>query len=99
MSSTKTYDLCIIGSGPGGLTAAVALRSSDVVLIVEKDSRLGGVCTLRLHSDEALLRGRSSRGGGTDPTWALRRRRCGSTAGALKHKEKVVRQTRTGSAT
>ena len=47
MSSNKTYDLCIIGSGPGGYVAAI--RASQLgmsVLVVEKEPRLGGVCTL-----------------------------------------------------
>ena len=47
MTEAKTYDLCIIGSGPGGYVAAI--RASQLgmsVLVVEKESRLGGVCTL-----------------------------------------------------
>ena len=47
MSSNKTYDLCIIGSGPGGYVAAIrAAQLGMTVLIVEKEPRLGGVCTL-----------------------------------------------------
>ena len=47
MNETKTYDLIIIGSGPGGYVAAIrAAQLGMSVLIVEKDSRLGGVCTL-----------------------------------------------------
>jgi len=43
-----TYDVVIIGSGPGGYVAAV--RAGQLGLktaIVEKDSRLGGTCLLR----------------------------------------------------
>ncbi len=43
-----SYDLVIIGSGPGGYVAAI--RASQLGMkcaIVEKDSALGGVCTLR----------------------------------------------------
>jgi len=48
MNDTKTYDVAIIGSGPGGYVAAIrAAQLGLSVLLVEKDSRLGGVCTLR----------------------------------------------------
>ena len=48
MSSTKTYDVAIIGSGPGGYVAAIrAAQLGMSVLIVEREPRLGGVCTLR----------------------------------------------------
>jgi dihydrolipoamide dehydrogenase len=47
MNQSKTYDLIIIGSGPGGYVAAIrAAQLSLSVLIVEKETRLGGVCTL-----------------------------------------------------
>ena len=42
------YDLIVIGSGPGGYVAAI--RAGQLGLkaaIVEKDTRLGGTCTLR----------------------------------------------------
>jgi len=45
MTANKTYDLIIIGSGPGGYVAAV--RASQLGLktaCVEKSDRLGGVC-------------------------------------------------------
>ena len=48
MNQQKTYDVAIIGSGPGGYVAAIrAAQLGMSVLLVEKDSRLGGVCTLR----------------------------------------------------
>jgi len=42
-----TYDLIVIGSGPGGYSAAVrAAQYGLKTAIVEKDSRLGGTCLL-----------------------------------------------------
>jgi dihydrolipoamide dehydrogenase len=100
MSSTKTFDLCIIGSGPGGYVAAI--RASQLgmsVLIVEKDSRLGGVCTLSgciptkalLHTADLLEEARH----GADVGVAAREVRLDMPA-AMKHKEKVVRQSTNG---
>jgi dihydrolipoamide dehydrogenase len=46
--ANEQFDVTIIGSGPGGYVAAV--RAGQLGLkaaIVEKDSRLGGTCTLR----------------------------------------------------
>ena len=41
----KNVDLVIIGGGPAGLAAAVAARKSGVqdILILERDSELGGI--------------------------------------------------------
>lgn len=97
---TKDYDLCIIGSGPGGYVAAI--RASQLgmsVLIVEKDSRLGGVCTLcgciptkaLLHTADLLEEARH----GADVGVAAREVRLDMPA-AMKHKEKVVRQSTNG---
>ena len=100
MSSTKTYDLCIIGSGPGGYVAAIrASQLGMTVLIVEKDSRLGGVCTLcgciptkaLLHTADLLEEARH----GADVGVAAREVRLDMPA-AMKHKEKVVRQSTNG---
>ena len=45
MASKETYDVVIIGSGPGGYVAAVrAAQLGMKVACVEKESRLGGVC-------------------------------------------------------
>jgi dihydrolipoyl dehydrogenase len=72
MSSSKTYDVGIIGSGPGGYVAAVrAAQLGLSVVIVEKDSQLGGVCTLRgciptkalLHTADLLEEVRKSTNG------------------------------------
>jgi dihydrolipoamide dehydrogenase len=44
----NTYDVVVIGSGPGGYVAAIrAAHLGLKVAIVEKDARLGGTCLLR----------------------------------------------------
>src|SRR5687768_18564573 len=46
--ANEQFDVTIIGSGPGGYVAAI--RAGQLGLkaaIVEKDTRLGGTCTLR----------------------------------------------------
>src|SRR5580765_1100625 len=100
MSSTKTYDVAIIGSGPGGYVAAIrAAQLGMSVLIVEREPRLGGVCTLRgciptkalLHTADVLEEARH----GADIGVLAREVRL-ELAGAQKHKEKVVRQSSNG---
>jgi dihydrolipoamide dehydrogenase len=100
MSSNKTYDVAIIGSGPGGYVAAIrAAQLGMSVLIIEKDSRLGGVCTLcgciptkaLLHTADLLEEARH----GADVGVAAREVRLDLPA-AMKHKEKVVRQSANG---
>ncbi len=45
MSESNTYDLIIIGSGPGGYVAAIrAAQLGMKVVVVEKRATLGGVC-------------------------------------------------------
>ncbi|UCE82010.1 MAG: dihydrolipoyl dehydrogenase [Deltaproteobacteria bacterium] len=45
MAKNETYDLVIIGSGPGGYVAAVRAAQLDMkVACIEKEPRLGGVC-------------------------------------------------------
>ena len=100
MNETKTYDVAIIGSGPGGYVSAI--RASQLglsVLLVEKDSRLGGVCTLRgciptkalLHTADLLEEARH----GAEVGVATREVRL-ELAAAMKHKERVVRQSSNG---
>jgi len=100
MSSNKTYDLAIIGSGPGGYVAAIrAAQLGMSVLIIERDSRLGGVCTLcgciptkaLLHTADLLEEARH----GSEVGVAAREVRLELPA-AMKHKEKVVRQSSNG---
>ncbi|MEO8432653.1 MAG: dihydrolipoyl dehydrogenase [Acidobacteriota bacterium] len=100
MNETKTYDVSIIGSGPGGYVAAI--RASQLglsVQVVELEPRLGGVCTLRgciptkalLHTADLLEEARH----GADIGVAAREVKL-EMAGAQKHKEKVVRQSSNG---
>ena len=47
-SSSNSYDLVVLGAGPGGYTAA--FRASDLgkkVLMIDKDINIGGVCLNR----------------------------------------------------
>lgn len=47
-SGSPSYDVTIIGSGPGGYVAAVRCAQLGLsTAIVEKDDRLGGTCLLR----------------------------------------------------
>jgi dihydrolipoamide dehydrogenase len=100
MVESKSYALAIIGSGPGGYVAAI--RAAQVglsVLLIERDSRLGGVCTLRgciptkalLHTADLLEEARH----GGDVGVASKDVRLDLPA-AMKHKEKVVRQSSNG---
>ena len=100
MSSIKTYDLCIIGSGPGGYVAAIrAAQLGMTVLIVEKEPRLGGVCTLwgciptkaLLHTADLLEEARHAAEVGV----SVREVHLDMPA-AMKHKEKIVRQSSNG---
>jgi dihydrolipoamide dehydrogenase len=100
MNEEKTYDVIIIGSGPGGYVAAIRAAQLNLsALIVEKESRLGGVCTLRgciptkalLHTADLLEETRH----GAEVGVSTREVRL-ELAAAMKHKEKVVRQSSNG---
>lgn len=100
MNESKTYDVTIIGSGPGGYVAAIrAAQLGMSVLLVEREARLGGVCTLRgciptkalLHTADLL----ESAKHGAEVGVAAREVRL-ELSSAMKHKEKVVRQSTNG---
>ena len=100
MEASKTYDVAIIGSGPGGYVAAIrAAQLGMSILIVEREPKLGGVCTLRgciptkalLHTADVLEEARH----GAEVGVAAREVRLDFPA-AMKHKEKVVRQSTNG---
>jgi dihydrolipoamide dehydrogenase len=100
MNDVKSYDVSIIGSGPGGYVAAVrAAQLGMTVQVIELEPRLGGVCTLRgciptkalLHTADVLEEARH----GADIGVLTREVRL-ELSGAQKHKEKVVRQSSNG---
>ncbi len=52
----QTYDVIIIGSGPGGLAAAIAAKENGAedVLIIERDVELGGILVQCIHNGFGL---------------------------------------------
>jgi NADPH-dependent 2,4-dienoyl-CoA reductase/sulfur reductase-like enzyme len=52
MSIRSLYDVVVIGSGPGGLAAAIAARKqgADDVLIIERDIEPGGILLQCIHN-------------------------------------------------
>lgn len=52
----QNYDVIIIGSGPGGLAAAIAAKENgaDDVLIIERDVELGGILVQCIHNGFGL---------------------------------------------
>jgi NADPH-dependent 2,4-dienoyl-CoA reductase/sulfur reductase-like enzyme len=52
----STYDVIVIGSGPGGLAAAIAAKEQGAgdVLIIERDVELGGILLQCIHNGFGL---------------------------------------------
>ncbi|MFW6175899.1 MAG: dihydrolipoyl dehydrogenase [Acidobacteriota bacterium] len=96
----KSFDLIVIGAGPGGYVAAI--RAGQLGLktaVVERDERLGGTCLLRgciptkqlLHTADLLDRIREAGGEGIqvdEPRLDIAR--------AMERKEEVVAQNARG---
>ncbi|MDR1734439.1 MAG: NAD(P)/FAD-dependent oxidoreductase [Oscillospiraceae bacterium] len=57
MSTQNTFDVTVIGGGPGGLAAAIAAEKAGAsVLLVEREERLGGILKQCVHDGFGLVR-------------------------------------------
>ena len=67
----RRCDVLVIGGGPGGLAAACAARKagSDSVIVLERDSRAGGILNQCIHDGFGLIRYNCEL---TGPEYALR---------------------------
>jgi dihydrolipoamide dehydrogenase len=97
--SEKTYDVAILGSGPGGYVAAVRAGQLGLKTAIIERNALGGVCLnvgciptkALLHAADLLEEIKESKKFGistSDIAFDL--------AGAMKHKQTVVRQSTQG---
>ena len=66
-----SYDIVIIGGGPAGLAAAVSAYDNGVkdILIIERETRLGGILNQCIHNGFGLTRFKESLSG---PEYAAR---------------------------
>ncbi len=70
-TSTTQYDVLVVGAGPGGLAAAKGAREAGAerVLLVERDSRAGGILNQCIHDGFGIVRYRQQL---TGPEYALK---------------------------
>ena len=95
-----TYDLAIIGAGPGGYVAAIRAGQLGLkTVVIEKDERLGGTCLLRgciptkalLHSADVLEEAQHGKDVGIVTQGVSL-----DMAGVNKYKDKVVQSNAKG---
>lgn len=94
------YDLAVIGAGPGGYVAAIRAAQLGLrPLLIDRDARLGGVCTLRgciptkalLHTADLLDDARAAASAGV-----VARDVTVDWAAARAYQERVVQQNSNG---